>query len=196
MRKLRLWIITLTISLPIALLFLFSPSLKSFLRAFLLEPLTQSFYVFRWYLSRLPQFLLWAGFILTAFVFFARAYWRALDGTGQARPRKIRKGSSRSSKGGLPRLSREIRAARHRPFYQRRITRRLAGIVVLMIARKKKVSVAEARAEFEQEAWTEDPITLSFFRHRRLKSRFDSGHDFLAQLEATLSFLEDYQQGG
>ena len=197
MKKRVLWITAFAISLPIALVFLFSPPLKEFLRAFLLEPLIRSFYIFRWYLARFPQLPLWAGLILTTFAFFVRGYWRALRGTaGRSRPRKVRKGPSRSSKAGLPRLSREIRAAQHRSFYQRRITRRLSGLTIRMIARRKKICITEARTEFEREAWTEDPIILSFFRHRKLKSRFGSGQDFLMQLEATLTFLENYQQGG
>jgi hypothetical protein len=194
-KRRALWLTALLISLPLALLFLFSPVLRDFLKVFLLEPLITSYYVSRWYLARFPQLLLWAGLILIASAFFVRGYWRVLRSSGSPSS-KASEPSSKSPKGALQKLTREIHAARHRPFYQRRLARRLTGIAVRMIARRKKISIIEARTEFERETWTEDPIILSFFRHRKLRPGFTSGHDFQAQFEATLSFLERYQQGG
>ena len=178
-----------------ALLFLFSPVLRDFLKVFLLEPLITSYYVSRWYLARFPQFLLWAGLILVASAFFVRVYWRVFRNSSLPSSKES-KSSPKRPQGALRRLTREIHAARHRPFYQRRLARRLGGVAVRMIAIKKRISLIEARTEFEREIWTENPIILSFFRHRKLRPGFASGHDFVAQLEATLSFLERYQQGG
>jgi hypothetical protein len=195
MKKRALRLTVLTVSLPLALLFLFSPFLRDFLRAFLLEPLIKSYYVFRWYLGRFPQVFLWTALISLASVFLSRTYWRILPGLDAA-PKMESKSPVRPSKGSLQILTSEIRAARHRPFYRRKLVRQLVGVTICMIAAARRISIDKARTEFERETWTENSDVLAFFHPRRRRPGSTSGRDFHNKLGATLSFLEHYLEGG
>ncbi len=185
-----LLLVGLALTVGLSLLFVFP--LREVFRTALLEPLIEGWHLARWYILRLPQVVLWTGFVLAAVAFLV---WALLRGVGEPPSPNLPEPTSPRLPTEFERLSSLIARSRRGPFSRRRLAGELVGLCVRLIAGRDGLPLAAARARFEGFAWCDEPAVAAFFAYRRHYRGLGRRADFEEKLAKTVSFLERYQEG-
>ncbi len=192
-RKAAVIVIAGGVLIAIGLSLAFALPLRNSFRSNVVEPFVSSFYLFRWYLHRISQAVLWAMFILGGGILLMNTFMR----TFSSRKREDHSPNivSTVATSELNRLTTIISHTHRRPFARRRMTAELVGLAIRMIAKREGLSLKAARARFETFDWCDNEAIPGFFKYRRQYYGIRRGKDFNRLLKETISFFERYYQG-
>lgn len=155
-------------------------------------PLIQAYLRLRFYSSLLPQLIIWSIPVLGTAALLLASYLR----TVHTLPREeVRKVTRKKEVDPLRALAVTISHARRRPFYRRMIMRELGKTAVRIIAKRKGLSLPEARKRFESGDWCENLAVRALFLYARGNGGLDKVHDFERRLDEAISVLEKLEQG-
>jgi hypothetical protein len=192
-RKTAILLIAGGVLIAIGLSLAFAFPLRDAFRAAVAEPFISSFYLFRWYLHRISQAVLWGTFVLLGGFLLARSFAGAFPSRRKEYQGRIRAATEPVSE--LDRLATIIGHTHRRPFARRRMAVELSRLAIRMIAKREGISLKEARTRFESFDWCSDGAIADFFSYRRQYHGLRRGRDFSMLLHKTVSFLERYYQG-
>jgi len=193
-RRTRRWILAITtlgVALPLALLLLYSSSL----RRVILEPMTWIIDDMSQALASLPQMAQWGIGLLVGVVILGVAWEKIPDDLGvRARPGRRRVSLRPFGEHPLERLASDLTHARRRHVSRVRILRELSILAVRLIAQREAVSIDEARKLLVSGEWPEDPDIRRFFASRQAGRRTIPRAQFREAVARTVSYLEHYHQ--
>ncbi len=192
-RKLALSLLALSFALVILLAVLFAFPLRHVFMNSVVTPLITSFLVFRWYLHRISQLVLWVGLVLAGGILMLWILFRTFPLPRSEKRRKYV--AVPAGETDLRRLAAMISRARRHPFARRRIASELVPLTVRLIAQRERISLPEARDRFESFAWCDDEAVPAFFDFRRRYYGAGLGKAFEKRLHEITAFLERYHQG-
>ena len=187
------WLIgAIAIGLTGLITLLFILFLQEGFRRAIAIPIIQAYYRLWFYLSLLPQYLIWLVPVLVMAAFLFGSYLRAIGSL----PREGEGTEKRAEEGDDPlrSLAIAIARARRRPFYRRMVVRELGKTAVRIIAKREGISLAAARERFEDGSWCTDSEVLDLFARARAPAGLNV-YEFESKLEKAISVLERLEQG-
>ncbi len=171
---------------------LFILFLQEWFRRAVAVPVVQAYWRIRFFLSLLPQYLVWLVPALVMGAIILARLPRTLPPLPQGRARRT---GRRRETDPLLSLAATISHARRRPFYRRTIVRELGKTAVRIIARREGLSLPEARKRFESGDWCENRAVRDLFLYARGNGGMDKVYDFERRLDEAISVLEKLEQG-
>jgi len=155
-------------------------------------PLVRAYYRVRFYLSLLPQYLIWSipvvgmgALLLASYLRAARSFFPREEGPTEGHA---------DAPDPLWTLATTIAHARRSPFYRKIVVQTLGKIAVRIIAEREGISLPEARERFAGGDWCEDRAVQNFLLSARADGR-KTGNDFARRLDEAVSRLEKLEQG-
>ena len=173
---------------------LFSLLIQGKLYDALVRPTIRYYYVLRFYVSCLPQGLIWGGVIgtlsLVLFIFYRRMA-RALASSPppSTAPASVPTGNP------LRDLEVAIRHAHRFPLYQQIVTNELRRIVIRIIAQRDGISLGEARRRFKSGKWCKNEQVREFLADKRVLTKLRPMPNFERKLNDVITYLEHLEQG-
>ncbi len=192
MNRTRIAIITSGVVVILTVLFSFLIQGKGY--EALVMPIVRDFYVLRFYISCLPQILVWGVVIGGLGLIMLITYRRTVRSLGH-RPRVTTTHAHAPHTNPLYELAIAIRHARHFPVYRYTVAHELAELAVRIIARRNGASIPEARGLFKSGTWCDDEEIRDFLAYTRIIHGLRLSPDFARKLEDAVSYLEHFEQG-
>lgn len=163
------------------------------LRIHVLQPAVEAYFVLRYYLSFVPQLLLWMiPLLFVSLIMIRRSSLRRSQPDRPKQPRRTQ--AIAPGRGELAQLARQIRRAHHSRFARVRISRMLVEIGARQIATHEGTSLWRARQQLAAGYWRNAGNVHHFLTPRRHYTARQSGPDFKRSLQETVRHLEEFDR--
>ena len=161
------------------------------LRTHVLKPLITVYFIGRYYLEFVPQYILWMIPPLIAALIMGR---RVVRLSKQNRPTQAQQSKALIPREGeLAQLSQQLRRARHSRFARVRLSRELVEISARLIASKESVPLWRARQWLADSYWRDNLAIHHFLSPRRHYTTRESGTGFHHSLKDVIQHLEEFE---
>ena len=173
---------------------LFSFLIQGKLYDALVRPTIRYYYVLRFYVSCLPQDLIWGG-VIGALILILFIFYRRMARSLVPPPSPSTVPASVPIANPLRDLAVAIRHARRFPLYQQVVINELRRIAVRIIAQRDGISLREARRQFKSGGWCTSKQAQEFLADKRALSKLRPMPNFDRQLNDVITYLEHLERG-
>lgn len=163
------------------------------LRAYVVRPAIETYFIVRFYIETLPQLLWWLIPPIVVSLMLLRRFLRPPRSTASAsRPAASR--TAHLGEGDLTHLYRLLGRASHSRFARVRVSRTLAEIAARLIARREGTTLHEARRRMAAGYWRDIGTVHRFLTPRKHYTTRQDHATFDDALRETLDQLETYDR--
>jgi len=162
------------------------------IRAHVVRPAIETYFVVRFYVDLVPQLFWWAIPLAVASVLLLRRVLRSQTSPATVRSRGPL--TARPGEGELTHLSRLLRRSHHSRFARVRLSRTLAEVAARLIAAREGLSLTDARQRMIQGYWRDSALMHGFLTPRKHYTARQDDAEFRVALQETLDRLEAYDR--